>query len=188
MKKKVDALVVVKSLQAKANPIGKKLSDLEVKTQSDFEHAGKLVKQHKEMKSLANDRKKEMNDPIRQALGAISKHFKPFEEWVDEMEADTKMKMSVFLEKLRLEEKKLAKSFDEGKIKKVSTYVGKTAELKQQAVSQFSQTREVDDIQVDINKLPKEYTTPDMTKIKADLKAGKKIPGVTVSKKQIIAI
>jgi hypothetical protein len=184
-----NAMVIVQNLQKKANPIGRKVSDLQIKSQEDFDLAAQLVKQLKDYKDTAVVEKKHLLEPVKETMSRITNFFKPFENWVDEIEQDTKLKMSVYLQSIKAKKEKLDRQFETGQIKKASTYIGKASELRSAAESESATVRELTIIEVvDIRKIPLEFLQPDMTKIKAAWKAGNPVPGTKQSTKSSIAI
>lgn len=187
MTKTTSVQIVLASLSKKAKPLQNKLSDLEVKSQSDYDLAGNLMKQLKTLAKESEAEKKKMTDPINQTLKAVREHFKPFEDVVAELEVNTKAKMLAFVEKQEAEQKKLEEKFEQGKIKKVSTLVAKQDEL--HVSSQHSSIRKVKVVEVENeSKIPREYLVPDMAAIKEALLAGKKVNGCKLVDKNNIAI
>jgi hypothetical protein len=187
MSKTTSVQIVLSSLNKKAKPLQNKLSSLQVKDQKDYDLAGSLMKQLKTLAKESEAEKKKIIDPLNQTLKAIKEHFKPFEEVVEALEADTKKKMIAFYTAQEEKQKKLEAKFERGEIKKVSTLVSKQDEL--QVSSAHSSVRKTKVVEiVDEKKIPREYLVPDMAAIKEALNAGKKVAGCVLSDKTGIAI
>lgn len=182
-----NALIVVQSLLKKFKPLERKLTDLTVNSKESYDTAGALVKQMKELAKMADIEEKKITDPLNQALKAAKEHFKPFKDEVKQIEEATKADMIKFLDKQQGKQKALDKKFEDGEIKKVSTYVAHQEELTVQ--SRNSQVRGVQVLVIDdVNKVPREFLVPDEKLIKEALKAGKKVAGCRMETKTNIAI
>lgn len=181
---KVSALVVLKAVKKEAAPIIEKISSLQINSQPKFEKAGMLVKQLKEFKAIAENKESKIIDPILQGVELIRDLFKPFKQEIDQIEAEVKKQMVEWLEEVERKKQELNEAIEEGEIEPEDMpapsnfYTG----------SSYSKTREVSDIKVDTERVPRKYLIPNMKLIRADLKKKKRIPGVTVKKKKNIAI
>lgn len=176
MNNQTDTMVILKSLEKEAKSPMKKISSLEITTQDDFDLAGKLLKSVKVVAKQAKEREDEFIVPLNKLIKDVRTLFKPFRDSVDQLEADTKLKMSVFLESQKAKALQLQQDFEDGKIKRVSTVVAKKHAL--EVSSNYSQIRKVwTAIEVDASKTPKEFMIPDVAKIKEALKSGRSVPG-----------
>jgi len=187
MEKQTDVMIVLKNLEKEVAPHKKKISSLEVHTKEDFELAGKLMKNIKEVAKRAKEREETFTVPLNKLLKDTRDLFRPFRNSIDELEADTKLKMAAFLESQKAKARQLEQDFADGKIKKISTVVSKTNAL--EVTSQHSQIRKVwTAIEVDASLTPREFMVPDVAKIKEALKEGRKVKGWEWRQVESIAI
>lgn len=188
---KIDNSVIlsaIKSLEKSALKTRKQLSDLVVTTQEEFELAGKLIKELKEKVKEAQKSEATILDPLKQAMEATKAHYRPFYNDVAELEADTKSKMKLFVEKQSKLIEKAKDDFEGGKIKKASTYMNKVETLSVQSAKGAS-VRKVKTLVInDFTKIPREYLVPDEAKIKEALLSGKTIAGCEIKLENSIAI
>lgn len=185
--KTTDVLVIMKSLEKQAKPSIAKVSDLTIKSQSDFELAGKLLGEVKELAKQAKAKEETFTVPLNKLLKDTRELFKPFRDLVNKVEIDTKGKMLEFIESNKKEALKLEQQFADGKIKKVSTVVEKINAL--DTTSQFSQLRKVwTAFEVDGSQTPREFLVPDTQAIREALKAGRKVKGWEWKQVEQIAI
>lgn len=184
---KVSAAVVVQSLQKQATPLFKKLEVVKIDSQEEYDRAGKLVKELKEMAKVADQKEKAITNPLNEALKETKALFKPFKDRVAEVELQTKAGMNQFLIKQEAATKKLEEKFERGDIKKVSTLVAKKEELQVQSAN--SKVRKVKVLKiVDASAIPREYLEPNESAIKAALLEGKKVKGCILEEVNQIAI
>lgn len=181
-------LSAIKALEKTASKTRKQLSDLVVSTQEEFELAGKLIKELKEKVKEAQKSEATILDPLKQAMEATKAHYKPFYNDVAELEADTKNKMRLFVEKQTKLIEKAKDDFEGGKIKKASTYMSKVENLSVQSAKGAS-VRKVKVLVInDASRIPREYLIPDAAKIKEALLQGKTIAGCEIKLENSIAI
>lgn len=184
---KPNAQVVLKSIEKTSQPLLRKAVDLDIKTKEDYELAGKLISQLKDMAKQAKAEERKITDPLNEALTATRKHFKPFFTAVESTEAEIKERMLAFLSKQEEKANKLGKQLEDGKIKKLSTYASKVNDL--HVSNEHASVRNVKVVEiVKESTIPREYLVPDLNKIKAALVEGKKVPGCILTTKQTIAI
>jgi len=184
----VNTAIVLKSLEKQAKPILNKLAKIEaIKTQEQYDAAGKLVKSLKELGKIGDKEMRKITDPLNDALKATRKHFKPFMDTVAEKEKITKDLMLQFVEQQKKLSAKVDEDFEGGKIKKVSTYADKkaAAEIKNSS----AQVRKFWTVEItDIGSIPREYLMPDIAAITEAFKSGKKVKGCAYVQKETIAI
>lgn len=185
--KELNSLIVARSLEKEAKPIARKVSDLVIASEKDYQTAATLVGRLKDLAKLAEVEEHKITDPLNDALKAARSHFKPFRTSIALIESDTKQKMSAFLERVEREKQKVLDDFDAGKIKKMSTAIKKQTDLEINTGTSSVRKIKVVEI-VDIKLIPRAYMVPDMDRIKQDLKDGKSIPGVREVLKNSIAI
>ncbi len=172
----VSASVILSALRKEAKRPTDKISSLTIKSNEDLDTAAVLLKELKSYAKQADDKEKSLTEPLTKVVKDIRALFKPFKDSIEQIEADTKLKMSVYLEQNKAALKKLDADFDSGKIKKVSTLVTKQAVM--HISSSSMQVRKTwTAIEVDAKKTPREYLVPDLPSIKEALKAGKKVAG-----------
>lgn len=183
---KQSAMIVLKAVQKEATPLMRKVSNLSIKSKKDYDAAGHLVKQLKELRAHAEAKKRTILDPLNEAAKATRELFKPFEESVSLIESDTKAKMISWSDKQDTKREVLEERFEQGSIGVVAL-ANKLQDVR--TASEFAETRKQKEIVIeDESKIPREYMVPDMRKIKEALKTGKKIPGVKEQYKKVIAI
>lgn len=183
----MNALIVAQALIKESQPMMKKVSNLAIKTNVDYEQAAVLVKGLKEIAKKAKTEEEKITKPLTESLNAAKAHFKPFHDQVKAIEIDTKAKMIAYLDAKEKEEQKLLDKFEAGEIKRVSTLTKKQGELRVE--SSTAVTRIVDTLVIEDEKaIPREYLIPDETKIKEALKAGKKVRGCKLEKVKQLAI
>lgn len=185
---RVSAAVVVSSLQKEAKPLFKKLYAVgKIDNQSDYEFAGALVKELKDLAKQADNKEKSITKPLDEAKKNTIELFKPFKEEVAGVETKIKLEMSVFYEKNKNKQLKLEQDMDSGKIKNMSTFVRKHNALTVSSGSASARTlKEL--VIVNDKKIPREFLMPDEAKIKAAFKAGEEVPGCEWRDKTSIAI
>lgn len=184
----VKVQVVVADLEKKAGPIFNKLAKIgAITTQTEFEFAAMNLKILKDMDRMATKQEKEMTAPILEGITRIRNFFKPFHMKVGDAENTMKMQMSIYLEKNKKALQELDKKVEQGKIKNISTYTQHAAAL--QVSSKNAKIRKVwQATVVDVDKVPRQYMTPNMAAITEACRAGEEIPGVTWEQVDNIAI
>lgn len=182
---KVNTQVVLKSLEKQSLPLIRKLDGLaKIKTNEDYTRAIEVTKELKALGKLADAQLKTITDPLKQASDAARAIFKPFLTKLVDVEANIKAALLEYQEGLDKKKLKLNESFESGDIKKASTYVKKSAELEND-----SNVRRVYQlIMLDESKTPRAFLTPDLDKIKAAFKEGKKVAGWSYEQVKTIAI
>lgn len=182
-----NALVVAQSLQKEADPQFRKIRNIVITTQEDYQEAAKLLSQLKDIGKLALAEQEKFTKPLNELLKVTRSHFKPFFAALELLETAKKAEMIAFLNKQEAEAKKLEKKFEEGGIKKFSTLSRKQEEL--QVTSDDATVRRTRVVKItSIKKLPKEFMEPDMTKIRLALLQGVNVPGAELVEEKVIAI
>lgn len=183
----INAHIVAATLRKEAAPIIKKVALIEVSTIEQFNQAAELVKALKVMVAAARTEEDKFLVPLKNLMAITKEHFRPFFVEVDTIETTTKLKMSQFVESQNRAKLQLTEDLSSGKIKKLSTYVNKTAELEVRPTT--GSVRSIKTLKiVDGSKIPREYLVPDEQKIKAALLAGNKVAGCELENKTSIAI
>lgn len=186
MKEKIDALVILKSLEAEAKKPLKKISDLTIKSQADFDLAGELLKELKTLAKQADQKEKSFTSPLLAVVTDIRDFFRPFKELIKQIEADTKPKMLNFIQQQKSRQEKLKDKFEAGELS-ISTYVGKSNAL--EVTNGAAQARKVwTAIPVNPELTPREFLVPDETAIKEAFKSGRKVKGWKWEQVESIAI
>lgn len=174
--------IVLKAITAKAKPIQKKLSDLEIKTHEDYILAGKLLKELKGYRSTSEEKKKTIVKPLMEALGATRALFAPFEQAITDLEVDVKYKMLMWYTETEKNKQKLINAYENDK--PTDKLINKPIDNS----SQYSQARTKKVYHFDLNLIPKKYLMVDEHKVKSAIAAGKTVPGVTVTEEKILAV
>lgn len=182
-----NAMIVAQSLQKQANPKFLQINKISIDTQEDYQAAAKLLSELKELGKLALGEQEKFTKPINELLKVTRSHFKPFFDKIAMLEEAKKAEMVAFLNKQEAEAKKLEKKFEEGGIKKVSTFMRKQEELQTTSEDAVVRRKKVLKI-VSEKKIPREYLVPNEALIMAALKDGKSVPGCELAEEKIIAI
>ena len=187
MKDKVSTAIVVATIEKQSKPLFKKIDSFIIKDNTDHQALVSYMKNLKAIKSIAKDKRKSIEDPLKEALKQVDELFKPFFAKVDETEIEVKNEILRFEEKKEQLNKKLNSDFEKGNIKKVATYAAKQAELN--AKVNGSSIRELEVLEIVNQKLiPREWLVPDEKLILKALKEGKKIAGCMLITKKTVAI
>jgi hypothetical protein len=183
----VSAHIVVAALEKQAVPVIKKVTDLEIKSNADYQAAANLLSQLSTYEKEAEAKRTGITQPMNAALRNVNALFKPFADKVELVKKTVKARMTAWDDKQEAERKKLEAKFETGEIKKMSTL---TQKLEAATVySSSSTTRMVKVLRiVDASKIPREYLVPDEAKIKAAFKEGKAVLGCTWKEEKQIAI
>lgn len=183
---KVDAAIVLRSLESEAQPLFKKLSAVtSITTQEEYDRALTLTKNLKELVRLAKEKEQSFTIPLNDLIKKARDLFRPFTSMVESAETNTKQLMLKYIKQQQDELKKLESDFENGKIKRVSTFANKAAEFSAKKSGAKKVWRAICD---DPHKTPKKYLVPDIQAITEDLKAGKKINGWSWQQVDQIAI
>jgi vacuolar-type H+-ATPase subunit I/STV1 len=179
--------IILKSLEKEISPTVKRQNKFEVTTKEEFELASSLLKGLKQLSKMAKDKEEELTVPLTQVVKGIKELFKPFRDLVAATEEDTKLKLTAFVNLQERKAKALDESFDNGKIKKVSTLVSKKNDLI--INSKSAQVRKIwQAVPIDESLTPRKYLVPNVAMIKEDLAAGIDVPGWEYVQKTNIAI
>lgn len=172
----VSVEVILKSFQKSTAAPLRKVSDLVIKSKADFDHAAVMMKEIKQYEKMAKEKEDSLTEPLTKAVKDIKALFKPFLDKAAAVESDTKAKMLEYMAKTEKQLQQLNEDFENGKIKKVTTVVAKSAEL--QLGGGAAQLRKTwTAVPIDVSKTPREYLVPDESAIRDALKAGKKVAG-----------
>jgi len=183
----ISAGVVLESLKKKSVTTISKLEVLAIKSEDAYETAAGYLIKLKELSKEADVKRKEITDPLNQALKAANALFKPFINRIEELEQSTKAAMVDFLNRKEAEVKKLEEKFHKGDIKKISTLKAKQEELKVE--SDNVSVRQLASLKInDLDAIPRMYMIPDERKIFECLQQGIKIKGCEIVYKKSLAI
>lgn len=177
----------ISTLNKQATPLVTKVMNLKIREQSDYQACAAALAKIKAIRKIGQEEKEEFTKPLNALLKATNAHFKPFFDYLDNTEEIKKGEMVIFLNEQEVKAEKIQAKFNSGEIKKVSTLLGKQAEL--QTTSEDANVRRLNVVEiVDEKKIPREYLVPDMVRIKAALLAGESVPGAKIVEKKSIAI
>lgn len=171
-------------------------TNLVIKSEDDMKEATDLLSKIKKVGKMITDRKKEITDPINQALKSARDLFKPIEQSHEEAERMIKSKMLTWQSaedaRIRKEQEKVATKVETGKMstEKAVEKMEQIGEVKTsvQGKTGSISTREVPKYKItDENLVPREYCSPDMSKIRVALDAGVQVPGAEKYYEKVIA-
>lgn len=137
------------------------------------------------------EQKKAITAPMRESINEANKFFKPIEEQYSEI---CSYLDPYLLEYRDSQKKKINSSMDEieaNPAKFEEQLNSDLVELKNKYSTEDATIYFRDDKKVvvtDESKIPEMYLSPDMAKIKADIKAGKKINGVSLEDRETIVV
>lgn len=171
-------------------------NDYKITNADDLAKGTDLLKKIKDIGKAVTERKKEITDPLNNALKSARDLFRPIEQNYAEAERIVKNKIlewqRVEDERIKKEQNKIATKVESGKMslekavdkmEDVGT-VQTSAKGKTGAIS----TREIPKYEVtEENKVPREYCSPDMAKIKRALDAGIEVPGARKYYEKVIS-
>jgi len=183
----ISAGVVLESLKKKSVTTISKLEVLAIKSEDAYDTAASYLIKLKELSKEADVKRKEITDPLNQALKATNALFKPFINRIEELEQTTKSAMIDFLNRKQAEAKKLEEKFHNGDIKKISTLKAKQEELKVE--SDNVSVRQLTSLKInDLDAIPRMYMVPNEALILEALKQNIKIKGCELIYKKSLAI
>jgi len=186
--KTVSTAVVITSIEKSANPFFNKLEKLIIDSPEQYAKAGEWLKKIKEYKKDAEGKEGAIINPIKTSIKNTQALFRPFYERVADIEATTKAAMLEFVQEQDKKKAQLQSDFESGKVKRVSTYIGKVHELEIPA-DKNSQVRKVKRLVIeDAKKIPRELMLPNETLIKKLLLEGKSVPGCKMVEDKTIAV
>jgi hypothetical protein len=184
-KKEVSAQVVLQAIKKRAAPIEKKVSDLQIKSNDDYDRAAQLLSQLKAYDDEAEMQRTSITGPLNTALKATNALFKPFKDHIAFIVADTKEKMKAFVVLQEGKKNALETAYAKGQIKSVSKFTSDLASAQVSSGHAAARTIKILRI-VELLKIPREYMVPDEAKIKQALKDGLTVAGcILVDDKQI---
>lgn len=184
----INSAVVVASLEKQARPlIGKLEKLLVIKTQEDYENAGKFLKQLKDLGKVGKAEKDKFLNPLKELTKVTNNHFKPFENLLESTESATKEGMMKFIQAREAKKEKLDESFEKGDIKKIGTYLKKSQEIN--AGNEHVQERSKTVVKItNLKKIPIKFLEPNLKLIKEALESGQEVPGAVLDKEVVLAV
>jgi len=183
---KVDAAIVLRSLETEAQPLFKKLKAItSIESQEDYDKAMALTKNLKELARLAKEKEQSFTIPLNDLIKKARELFKPFTTMVETTEANVKVLMLEYVKAQQDALKELEEDFSNGKIKRVSTFANKAAEFSAKKSGNRKVWKAICD---DPSKTPKQYLIPDVPAITEALKNGQKVNGWSWQQVDQIAI
>ncbi len=178
-------LAVIKTQSAKAYSTAEGLT---IKSQKDLEEAKPVLQKIGQVKKLVKEKKEAITKPLNEGLKQVRALFSPIEEQIEAAENLIKGKMldySRLLAKIEAEKKpEIEEKVQNGEMN-IETAVKKLDKLaeKKDAIP----TRKIKKLSItDREKIPDEYWIIDEVKLRADLLAGKEIPGAKMVEEEII--
>lgn len=175
------------TLSKQATPYMTKAANLQIRTQDDYQSLAATLAKIKDIRKIAVEEKEKFTKPLNELLRTTNAHFKPFLDKIDALETSKKAEMLKYLDAQEQKQLKVQERFDSGEIKKVSTLLGKQAEL--HTTSEDASVRRLKVVEItDENKIPREYTIPNLAAIKNALLQGVVVPGARIVEQKSIAI
>ena len=172
---KVDAAIVLRSLEVEAQPLFKKLKAItSIESQDDYDRALTLTKNLKELARLAKEKEQSFTIPLNDLIKKARDLFRPFTTMVEATESSTKLLMLEYVKQQQDALKELEEDFSSGKIKRVSTFANKAAEFSAKKSGNRKVWKAICD---DPSKTPKKFLVPDVAAITEALKNGEKVNG-----------
>lgn len=182
-KKDVSAQVVLASIEKKAAPLIKKLNALDIEDQTDYERAGKYLKTVKVYMKEAEAKRRSITDKLNAVVKEVNDLFRPFKNKMQKLEDAVKERMLEWHEEVEDNKQELIEAYEED--------APISSQLRSAPVdnsSRYSSTKYLDEYIYNVKEIPAKYLLPNVAAIKAAIKAGKKVPGVTIKKKPVIAV
>lgn len=182
----INTQVVIESIGKDTDKSFRKLQKIKkIKDQEEYNLVATQVKSLKTFKKLAKAEERKLLDPIEKW---VEKHFSPFYKKVDQIEKEMKALMDSFRANNKSKLLLLEEKVKTGKIKNISTYVAKAAELSIESEDSSVRRRWVATIE-DESKIPRKFLAPNAAAINAHLReGGKPIPGVKWEQVETTAI
>ena len=172
---KVDAAVVLKAVEKEAAPLLAKLQRVkDITNVTEYAKAMEIMKELKALLKVTEEKEDSLVKPLQEVVKGIKNLFKPFSQSVLSLQMDIKSKMQMFVAANEAKERKLEADFESGKIKKVSTFVSKAADL---TIVNSGVRKIWKAVCVDESKTPRAFLVPNEVAIREELKAGKKVEG-----------
>ena len=181
-KDKVTAAVVLASIQSKAKPLKASIAKIKVKDKTTYELKRQKVANLKELMKLAEAEEKKFLEPLKKLTEDIKELFAPFKQTVLKMDAEAKKELAAYSQSVNNKKLTVQNNLSAGKIS-LSKAVAKTAELEVSGTMKYW-TAEC----IDATQTPREYLEPNVTAIRAALKAGKQVKGWKWVQKETITI
>jgi hypothetical protein len=189
------------------------VQQLSITNPEEYTNAVEVGGKLKKVAKMITDRKEEITKPLNEALKSARALFKPFEEMLEQAEADLKSKMLSFKEAERKEQAEAEKkAMDEARRAEELMKANKIDKAEQEEIVQnaFDVWKETENnitaktsrtetgakatektikeyVIVDKSKIPLQFMEPDMVRIKASFKAGTPVEGVEEREKSIIS-
>lgn len=152
-------LIVKPEVEKGIKSLTKYADSLDVKTPEQAEEAGIKLYQISEFKKTIEDQRTEITKPMNLALRSANAFFKRFSDPLDTIDKQIRSKVVLF-----------GQSTDQ-------TAFGVIHFRKNQVIT-------IEDEE----KIPSKYLSPDMAKIKADLKNGIVIPGIKITEEKSVSL
>lgn len=152
-------LTVKPEVEKGIKALTKYANDLNVKTPQDAEEAGLKLYQISELKKSVEDQRTEITKPMNLALRSANAFFKRFSEPLEILDKQIREKVVLF---------------------------GNTTEQNSFGAIHFRKNQVI--TIEDEEKIPAKYLSPDMAKIKADLKLGIEIPGIKITEEKSVSL
>ncbi len=187
---KVEEEKEIAPLQKRSKALVDEARVFKVSSIKGVESANEFLKKIKVAKNYVAERKNSVLSPLNEARKNLISLFKPIEEQINSAEYSVKRSLLEYKMKAdkQSEERKseIVKKVESGKVnyKEASRKI----EAQEKKMDKFNVRKQRDIEIVDEKKIPREYLSPNVKKIKEDAFNGKDIPGVRVFVKEVVVV
>lgn len=152
-------LVIPKEIKDNLPTLKKYAKNLKITSEEEASEAGIKISQISDLKKKVEDQRVEITRPLNSSLRSINAFFKKFSKPLTEIDKQIREQVVVFGEKSE------------------ETFFG-VVHLRVNKVIQVT----------DEKLVPREYLIVDMRKVRADIKGGKQIPGISVTEEKTVSL
>lgn len=166
-------------------PVITKANDFKVVTKTDYEHGRDILKTLSDAAKKAKEQKDKVLKPLLEAVNARREEWRPIEDKLKSCIDSVKDQMAGFLKlEEQREQKERQKILSDGRLKSEVTISNKLAAIES---APTGGSRKILVLKITSPALiPREYLDINETRLRADLKEGKIIPGAELVREQII--
>lgn len=192
----------IKELDQQQDIIKRKVAEIKVIDSESLQQAVVMIQEIKRAKEKVEETRKFFVDPLRKQISEINAKFKPYIDALDAAETLIKDEIIIYKEEERLkrelELEKLRKQQELNYRKEVKKAEKRglvpppppaPIEIVQPKVDGLTMKKVWDFEIIDETKIPREYLTPDLVKIRKVIQAGvRNIEGLRIFERNIVAV
>jgi len=192
----------IKELDQQQDIIKRKVAEIKVIDSESLQRAVVMIQEIKRAKEKVEETRKFFVDPLRKQISEINAKFKPYIDALDAAETLIKDEIIIYKEEERLkrelELEKLRKQQELNYRKEVKKAEKRglvpppppaPIEIVQPKVDGLTMKKVWDFEIIDETKIPREYLTPDLVKIRKVIQAGvRNIEGLRIFERNIVAV